>query len=309
MERSQTMKRKTLLILFISTTLLTGCASTEITQTKTDTTVELGSACNLNITDFFELGSKVNTSDILIDTSSVDANTIGDYEATVTYKKNTYKINVSVTDTTAPIVTAKTDIEPVLVGTSIKASDFVEVNDASDYTVYFVTDDDETETINIPSDYTQDEMETTIIAVDTQDNRSEATKLYIKAVLAYNSYYGWTDVAISDSFNLNEGQEVEIEGYDNTGTNTEAEEPATEEDAFDQESKEIADAIDKALEEILNDPSLQNPPSSSSGDGALSDEEYYKKLEEYGGTKLTQEDIDNIPDHEYKEGGDGWLSY
>ena len=91
-----TMKRKTLLMLFISATLLTGCASTEITQTKTDTTVELGSACNLNITDFFELGSKVNTSDILIDTSSVDANTIGDYEATVTYKKNTYKINVSV---------------------------------------------------------------------------------------------------------------------------------------------------------------------------------------------------------------------
>ena len=85
---------KVLLLIATTTLLLTGCASTEITQTKTDTAVELGSACNLNITDFFELGSKVNTSDILIDTSSVDANTIGDYEATVTYKKNTYKINV-----------------------------------------------------------------------------------------------------------------------------------------------------------------------------------------------------------------------
>ena len=72
---------KVLLLIATTTLLLTGCASTEITQTKTDATVELGSACNLNITDFFELGSKVNTSDILIDTSSVDANTIGDYDA------------------------------------------------------------------------------------------------------------------------------------------------------------------------------------------------------------------------------------
>lgn len=171
---------KVLLLIATTTLLLTGCASTEITQTKTDTTVELGSACNLNITDFFELGSKVNTSDILIDTSSVDANTIGDYEATVTYKKNTYKINVSVTDTTAPIVTAKTDIEPVETGITIKASDFVEVADFSNYIVYFITDEGEKETLDIPSDYRESTLETTVIAVDNQNNRSNTINIIVK---------------------------------------------------------------------------------------------------------------------------------
>ena len=171
---------KVLLLIATTTLLLTGCASTEITQTKTDTTVELGSACNLNITDFFELGSKVNTSDILIDTSSVDANTIGDYEATVTYKKNIYKINVSVTDTTAPTITAKTDIEPVETGITIKASDFVEVADFSNYIVYFITDDGEKETLDIPSDYRESTLETTVIAVDNQNNRSNTINIIVK---------------------------------------------------------------------------------------------------------------------------------
>lgn len=171
---------KVLLLIATTTLLLTGCASTEITQTKTDTTVELGSACNLNITDFFELGSKVNTSDILIDTSSVDANTIGDYEATVTYKKNTYKINVSVTDTTAPAITAKTDIEPVEAGITIKASDYVEVTDLSNCTVYFITDEGEKETLDIPSDYRESTLETTVIAVDNQNNRSNTINIIVK---------------------------------------------------------------------------------------------------------------------------------
>ena len=168
------------ILLFSTTFLLTGCTSTEITQTQTDTTIEMGSECNISITDFFDLGSKVDEEDIILDTSLVDVNTLGDYEATVTYKKNTYKINVSVIDTTAPIVTAKTDMEPVELGTTIKASDYVEVTDLSGYTVYFVTDDGETETIVIPSDFKDDALETTVIAVDNQDNRSNTVNIFLK---------------------------------------------------------------------------------------------------------------------------------
>ena len=168
------------IFLFSTTLLLTGCASTEITQIQTNTTIELGSECNLNKTDYFELGSKVKTEDIILDTSSVNTNTVGSYEATVTYKKNTYKINVSVIDTTAPIVTAKTDMEPVELGTTIKASDYVEVTDLSNCTVYFVTDDGETETIDIPSDFKDDALETTVIAVDNQDNRSNTVNIFLK---------------------------------------------------------------------------------------------------------------------------------
>ena len=168
------------ILLFSTTFLLTGCTSTEITQTQTDTTIEMGSECNISITDFFDLGSKVDEEDIILDTSLVDVNTLGDYEATVTYKKNTYKINVSVIDTTAPIVTAKTDMEPVELGTTIKASDYVEVTDLSGYTVYFVTDDGETETIVIPSDFKDDALETTVIAVDNQNNRSNTINIIVK---------------------------------------------------------------------------------------------------------------------------------
>ena len=177
------MKRKKLTLLFIfliSTMLLFGCASTEITQTQNNTTIELGSECNLSITDFFELGSRVDEEDIILDTSLVDVNTLGDYEATVTHKKNTYKINVSVIDTTVPTITAKTDMKPVETGITIKASDYVEVTDLSGYTVYFVTDDGEKETLDIPSDFKDDALETTVIAVDTQDNRSNTVIIFIE---------------------------------------------------------------------------------------------------------------------------------
>ena len=65
-------------------------------------------------------------------------------------------------------------------GITIKASDFVEVADFSNYIVYFITDEGEKETLDIPSDYRESTLETTVIAVDNQNNRSNTINIIVK---------------------------------------------------------------------------------------------------------------------------------
>ena len=163
---------------------MTGCASKEITQTKTETTVELGSECTIIPTDYFELGSKVNPDTIAVDTSAVDTNTVGEYVAVVTYNDSTYEIKVSVSDTTAPEIYAKADITPVDRGTTIYPADYVEVNDLSEVAVYFVAEDGDNESLEIPSDLDNDvtEINYTVVAVDAESNRSEELSVAIPII-------------------------------------------------------------------------------------------------------------------------------
>ena len=180
------MKRKeiaTALGLSVALTM-TGCASNEINQIKSETTVELGSDCNIEASEYFELGSKVDSSAIAFDTSAVDTNTVGDYVITVSFKKNTYSINVSVVDTTAPILSVRENIEPVERGNSIIASDYAEVDDESDVNVFWVAEDGETDTIDIPEDLDSSvtEINYTLVAVDESGNRSEEKQVTVPIV-------------------------------------------------------------------------------------------------------------------------------
>ena len=170
-----------LIICAISALFLVACASKEITQTKTETTLELGSECTIIPTDYFELGSKVNPDTIAVDTSAVDTNTVGEYVAVVTYNDSTYEIKVSVSDTTAPEISAKADITPVDRGTTIYPADYVEVNDLSEVAVYFVAEDGDNESLEIPSDLDNDvtEINYTVVAVDAESNRSEELSVAI----------------------------------------------------------------------------------------------------------------------------------
>lgn len=177
-----TMKKRIIIAIGLTVALsMTGCASKEITQTKTETTVELGSECTIIPTDYFELGSKVNPDTIAVDTSAVDTNTVGEYVAVVTYNDSTYEIKVSVSDTTAPEISAKTDITPVDRGTTIYPADYVEVNDLSEVAVYFVAEDGDNESLEIPSDLDNDvtEINYTVVAVDAESNRSEELSVAI----------------------------------------------------------------------------------------------------------------------------------
>lgn len=160
---------------------MTGCASNEINQIKSETTVELGSDCNIEASEYFELGSKVDSSAIAFDTSAVDTNTVGDYVITVSFKKNTYSINVSVVDTTAPILSVKENIEPVERGKSINASDYAEVDDESGVNVFWVAEDGETDTLDIPDDLDSSvtEINYTLVAIDESGNRSEEKQITI----------------------------------------------------------------------------------------------------------------------------------
>ena len=179
------MKKRIIIAIGLTVALsMTSCASKEITQTKTETTVELGSECTIIPTDYFELGSKVNPDTIAVDTSAVDTNTVGEYVAVVTYNDSTYEIKVSVSDTTAPEISAKTDITPVDRGTTIYPADYVEVNDLSEVAVYFVAEDGDNESLEIPSDLDNDvtEINYTVVAVDAESNRSEELSVTIPII-------------------------------------------------------------------------------------------------------------------------------
>ena len=176
------MKKRIIIAIGLTVALsMTSCASKEITQTKTETSVELGSECTIIPTDYFELGSKVNPDTIAVDTSAVDTNTVGEYVAVVTYNDSTYEIKVSVSDTTAPEISAKADITPVDRGTTIYPADYVEVNDLSEVAVYFVAEDGDNESLEIPSDLDNDvtEINYTVVAVDAESNRSEELSVAI----------------------------------------------------------------------------------------------------------------------------------
>lgn len=98
-------------------------------------TIEAGEEFKPEAKDFFK---GKHSGDVKIDTSKVDTDKVGEYEATATYKKHSYTITVKVEDTTAPTITAKSE-DPVYTKdvTAISAEDYVTVEDVSDTTVAF----------------------------------------------------------------------------------------------------------------------------------------------------------------------------
>ena len=98
-------------------------------------TIEAGEEFKPEAKDFFK---GKHSGDVTIDTSKVDTDKVGEYEATATYKKHNYTITVKVEDTTAPTITAKSE-EPVYTKdvTAVNAEDYVTVEDVSDTTVAF----------------------------------------------------------------------------------------------------------------------------------------------------------------------------
>ncbi len=74
-----------------------------LNQIKDSVNVEAGQELVLNIKDFFDVNDET-AAQITFDTSKVDVDTVGEYEATAKYKNKTYTIKVNVVDTTAPKV-------------------------------------------------------------------------------------------------------------------------------------------------------------------------------------------------------------
>ncbi|SCY82610.1 SH3 domain-containing protein [Lachnospiraceae bacterium XBB2008] len=84
-------------------------------------------------------------------------------------------------DTTAPNISAKNKIDSVDQGSKITAADYVEVEDESDYKVYFVAEDGDQLMLDIPSDLDKEvsEITYTFVAVDAMGNRSKEINVTI----------------------------------------------------------------------------------------------------------------------------------
>ena len=243
---------------------MTGCASNEINQIKSETTVELGSDCNIEASEYFELGSKVDSSAIVFDTSAVDTNNVGDYVITVSFKKNTYSINVSVVDTTAPILSVKENIEPVERGNSITASDYAEVDDKSDVNIFWVAEDGETDTIDIPEDLDSSvtEINYTLVAVDESGNRSEEKQVTVPIVPV-------VDTEFTDEDNAFEAVDTEVQ-------------KETSDDGFVRGTKPSDDEVLKTLQECLEE-------------GLLTQEEYDAEVKDIGSESSIYDSIPSNP--------------
>lgn len=243
---------------------MTGCASNEINQIKSETTVELGSECNIEASEYFELGSKVDSSAIAFDTSAVDTNTVGDYVITVSFKKNTYSINVSVVDTTAPILSVRKNIEPVERGNSITASDYAEVDDKSDVNVFWVAEDGETDTIDIPEDLDSSvtEINYTLVAVDESGNRSEEKQVTVPIVPV-------VDTEFTDEDNAFEAVDTEVQ-------------KETSDDGFVRGTKPSDDELLKEFQKYLKE-------------GLLTQEEYDAAVKDIGSESSIYDSIPSNP--------------
>lgn len=243
---------------------MTGCASNEINQIKSETTVELGSDCNIEASEYFELGSKVDSSAIVFDTSAVDTNNVGDYVITVSFKKNTYSINVSVVDTTAPILSVKENIEPVERGNSITASDYAEADDKSDVNIFWVAEDGETDTIDIPEDLDSSvtEINYTLVAVDESGNRSEEKQVTVPIVPV-------VDTEFTDEDNAFEAVDTEVQ-------------KETSDDGFVRGTKPSDDEMLKVFQECLEE-------------GLLTQEEYDAAVKDIGSESSIYDSIPSNP--------------
>ena len=243
---------------------MTGCASNEINQIKSETTVELGSDCNIEVSEYFELGSKVDSSAIAFDTSAVDTNTVGDYVITVSFKKNTYSINVSVVDTTAPILSVRENIEPVERGNSITASDYVEVDDKSDVKVLWVAEDGETDFLDIPEDLDSSvtEINYTLVAVDESGNRSEEKQVTVPIVPV-------VDTEFTDEDNASEAVDTEVQ-------------KEASNDGFVRGTKPSDDEMLKMLQEFLEE-------------GLITQEEYDAAVKDIGSESSIYDSIPSNP--------------
>ena len=89
-------------------------------------------------------------------------------------------------DITAPKLSAKDKIEPVELGAEIKASEYVEVEDESDVSVYFVAEDGDVLTLGIPKELDSDtkEIDYTVVAVDALGNRSDEIIVTIPIIVS-----------------------------------------------------------------------------------------------------------------------------
>ena len=145
---------------------LTGCGA-KISQTADTLTVEAGSELNFHPMDCFTSSDAEAFNDFVIDSSKVKTDAVGTYEIKVAYKDDVYTISVDVVDTTAPVIESKSEIPTVNVGDTIKAENYVDIEDLSDCKIFF--SENQSEELICTADNTMQK----IVVEDASGNKSE----------------------------------------------------------------------------------------------------------------------------------------
>lgn len=163
------MKLKALLLTVAMTATLTACGKANVQlNNEGAVTLELGTEVSADLSTYVTVDDPEALNDMTLDTSNVNTNVVGDYTATVTYKKDVFTFKVSVVDTTAPEVEVAGNKE-VLVGDTLKAADVAKATDLTDVTVTF-EDGTDTWVAKEAGDVTL-----TVVAVDANGNEAKET--------------------------------------------------------------------------------------------------------------------------------------
>ena len=92
-------------------------------------------------------------------------------------------------DTTAPEISVKKDIKGVDFGATIKPEDYAEAKDENEVSLFFVTDSGDEAELEIPKDLdiSVKEINFTIVAVDSEGNRSKEITVTIPMVHSFSA--------------------------------------------------------------------------------------------------------------------------
>lgn len=101
----------------------------------------------------------------------------------------TEPVEVIEADTTAPEVSVKKDIKGVDFGATIKPEDYAEAKDENEVSLFFVTESGDESELEIPKDLdiSVKEINFTIVAVDSEGNRSKEITVTIPMVHSFSA--------------------------------------------------------------------------------------------------------------------------
>lgn len=134
--------------------------------------VEAGADLNFDIAQYVKATTN-QLEKITFDTSNVDVSKVGEYEITITYKKQVLTLKVSVTDTLAPVIEEPTETLKARVGEEIQIENLgLNIEDVSSFTLTF---EDGTSTTSFD---TAGEVKKKIIATDIYNNKSEMELIF-----------------------------------------------------------------------------------------------------------------------------------
>lgn len=129
-------KKNMAILMIILSFVISGCRKENILPLKVE--IELGDELSANISDYIDTDEEKVLNEAKLDISGIDAMSVGEYQAVITYKREQTLISVNVVDTTPPTITAKKI--KFREGEEVTAKDLVEAEDFSPVSLQIISD-------------------------------------------------------------------------------------------------------------------------------------------------------------------------